>query len=228
MTDLPQLARDLDYVKTNIGTTAQDHPGYYEAADRVLEYAGDQIANRIADGAPKPVPRTFAPGTIGADQPTEEQRKAWQAGATLGEVDAMGSAPAVTDEQRAAVKWLTQQADPKNNGHAPSPEMAQAILAALPSELTNPQPALPTEPGPYLSSHNVVVELRDGEWSMQGHRQSIEEVSEYAPLRPLVPERPQITREQIADHLAACSELPRLSNLDMADSILALVNGADQ
>lgn len=150
---------------------------------------------------------------------------------TLIEESTPEPAPAVTDEQRAAVDNLTEWADER--GDSVLANDWRVVRALLPSELTNPQPVLPTEPGHYLDKDGDAWRVYpDGVWlalwSVDPEERQDASPEGYAPFTRLVPERPQITREQIADHLAACSELPRLSNLDMADSILALVYGADQ
>ena len=149
----------------------------------------------------------------------------------------------ISDEQRAA--WLRLSNDPslKDLMHEPGATIesdAALIAPLLPSELTNPQPELPTEPGTSiyggtdqprtlfrmigLPNHRPWIDAWGQRYNDAEARELMGEWDETPPTC----DRPQITREQVADHLAACSELPHLSNLDMADSILALVNGTDR
>lgn len=131
------------------------------------------------------------------------------------------NAPTPTADQIAAFQRLD-----KILGNADQPfgdENWALVRKCFPDTLTNPQPALPTEPGAFLDRYNHAVQLdEEGRWWYGAENY---DPSGAGPFTRLVPERPQVTREQIADHLAACSELPRLSNMDMADSLLDLVYG---
>jgi hypothetical protein len=85
------------------------------------------------------------------------------------------------------------------------------VLSLLPDALTNPQPALPTEPGVYSlpatnqahlgNWHTDGIELHylnaDGNWSDVGWGNVRE--NEKRPFTRLVPERPQPTSEEIRE-----------------------------
>jgi hypothetical protein len=134
----------------------------------------------------------------------------------------------ITNEQRAA--WLRLSDAPGATDKPGATVKSDAALVAplLPSELTNPQPALPTEPDYYISDElSTVCMLRHtGEWLRFGdgkpaHR---EFVLDSAPFTRLVPERPQITREQVQTLVTQWYD--HGSNGRLADGILALVNGS--
>jgi len=100
----------------------------------------------------------------------------------------------ITDEQRAAVEWLRKQ-------RIFTPH-AKPLLAALPDALTNPQPALPTEPGAYHDARGtlMIIDLR-GNWRGT-YGDIINPELCPAPFTRLVPERPQVTREQVSRAIA--------------------------
>lgn len=146
-------------------------------------------------------------------------------------------APPITDEQRAAVEWLQRAADPAVwDGGRPylTADRARVILAALPSELTNPQPALPTEPGLYESESQPGLAwtlIATGQWwrPYTDYEAPSDVVNAAAPFTRLVPERPQITREQVAEALRVARIAAGDPRHSFADTVhAALVNGADQ
>lgn len=133
---------------------------------------------------------------------------------------------AVTPEQHAAWDLLTSHLAPEN---------AAIIAPLLPPELTNPQPVLPTEPGWYLapvesspSGVTAIELLRTGEWvdSTDSQYLRVSWVASHMPLIRLVPERPQITPEQIETACRANRADPPNSLATL--SILSLVNGTDR
>lgn len=121
----------------------------------------------------------------------------------------------ITDEQRAAIEWLQRCAD--FNSKAPAHGHARVLLATLPDALTNPQPALPTEPGWYLDSEGDVWRLKVDQWwrIFDGEPYA----AAFAPFTRLVPERPQVTGPQVR----ACVR----GNLLFAEETQALVNLAN-
>lgn len=121
-----------------------------------------------------------------------------------------------TPEQIAAVEWLRLKSDATS---LPGSTHARVILDSLDPALTTPQPALPTEPGFYLTPNKSVITLDDeGDWTW-GDGDLVYNPAALMPLRRLVPERPPITREQIVE---------LLRKRGAADYILALVNGTDR
>lgn len=128
----------------------------------------------------------------------------------------------ITNEQRRAYESLS---DPKRLFTASE---IGVLAPLLPSELTNPQPALPTEPGRYADKWRDEGWLfhASGNWSLDG--EPVDEVfaRSCAPFARLVPERPEITLEQITE--AWTFPGPYASNTDRLRRILALVNGSDQ
>lgn len=169
---------------------------------------------------------------------------------TIVEVPVPAPSPAVTDEQRAAVEWL-QTVSARGKlivADSSLDAYADTILALLSSELTNPQPELPTEPGWYTCDEPGAYsgqpwELRaDGTWWVsQGQHH---DAQRFAPFTRLVPERPQITREQIratvgplVTNVMNYPEEVRSHMLSrdfsgliymVTDALDALVNGADK
>jgi hypothetical protein len=104
----------------------------------------------------------------------------------------------ITDEQRAAAQWLRRIMNIQLERHA------GILFDLLPSELTNPQPALPTEPGLYVGPDGV----RGHVWRVEGRSlgafseaERDEATPADGPFTRLVPERPQITREQVTEAL---------------------------
>jgi hypothetical protein len=126
----------------------------------------------------------------------------------------------ITDEQRRAYESLS---DPKR----PFTASEIAILAPLlPSELTNPQPELPTEPGRYVDrtgNDDWLLHEADG-WFHEGNHVVPTQARPFAPFRRLVPERPQVTVEQVA----AVYDAHYHPSEEAVDALFALVNGADQ
>lgn len=127
----------------------------------------------------------------------------------------------ITDEQRAAWEEVKDQAY----------DVAELLAPLLPSDLTNPQPVLPTEPGHYQDEegrhwlHQVVHGPGDerfiDQWLDWNGKNGAPPTGK---LTRLVPERTEITREQVEGVIADQFRLPawRMS------ALLALVNGADQ
>jgi hypothetical protein len=92
-------------------------------------------------------------------------------------------------------------------GKAPvKQEWLETILAALPEEVTNPKPEMPTEPGWYLGYDKVTqrqfpVEMsEDGviHFNHSGNRLlAIANPERFAPFTRLVPEKPPVTAEEV-------------------------------
>ena len=121
----------------------------------------------------------------------------------------------VTEKQIGAVKLLTH---PRVYYSMTMEEQdaLKVVLGMLPESVKNPQPALPTEPGPYEQEDGFVVILgKAGAWWRSGKI-----VVPTLPLHRLVPERPQVTRQELIDLL---SSTINLSNGYRADQILALL-----
>lgn len=130
----------------------------------------------------------------------------------------------VTPEQHAAWNLITSHLAPEN---------AAIIAPLLPTELTNPQPELPAEPGWYLAtsqqspSGKVAIELLGtGQWADNTDSQYLQPswVAEHGPLTRLVPERPPIRREQVLELAIQYAENKFLYE-SFVDRVLALVNG---
>jgi hypothetical protein len=105
----------------------------------------------------------------------------------------------LTDQQRDAVEWL--KVFVHGGALPPSATYAQVLLEALPDALTNPQPAMPTEPGIYSDRLGQAWQLGlEQDWSLAGQEKT--ETAEGArlngPFRRLAPERRQITLLEIA------------------------------
>lgn len=125
----------------------------------------------------------------------------------------------ITDEQRAAWGRLSARVGAAIKPGVTVEQDAALIATLLPSELTNPQPVLPTEPGVYVDAHGNVVIHKTTRWRCDGAY--VQPGSLPLPLTRLVPERPQITREQVEAPLDD-------DDLDWAgtvDALLAIANG---
>lgn len=101
----------------------------------------------------------------------------------------------ITDVQREAIRWL------REHETGPYPEQrrfAIALLDSLPEALTNPQPALPTEPGAYHDARGtlMIIDLR-GNWRGT-YGDIINPELCPAPFTRLIPERPPVTLLEIA------------------------------
>jgi hypothetical protein len=135
----------------------------------------------------------------------------------------------ITDEQRAAVEWLREQADPATwKLLSPTPAMARCILGALPSDLTNPQPVPPTEPGAYHDATERLITIDPrGVWrNVYGN--AINPNICPAPFTRLVPEYSLVEARNIADVLAA-NGLPGTTPLSsVVKQILILLTGTDR
>lgn len=145
----------------------------------------------------------------------------------------------ITDEQRAAWQRIEQ-----DMGEVENPEVDRAdwalIAPLLPSNLTNPQPVMPTEPGIYASSDGMAWALiEDVGWTRAGSEGvlHVESARSAAPFTRLVPERPQITREQgeVAAHALWGSERTDVKDEarlftrnDLVGLAAALVDGDDR
>lgn len=156
----------------------------------------------------------------------------------------------ITNEQRAAVDWLLGVA---LGGYSPAEvDHAAALLAALPSELTNPQPVLPTEPGAYHDARGTltIIDPR-GKWHGT-YGDIINPDLCPGPFTRLVPERPQIDQAALYREAVSVARLEMKSygpvttgvpeslwdeTSDMPESVArkvsqvylsALVNGADR
>jgi hypothetical protein len=144
----------------------------------------------------------------------------------------------VTDEQRAA--WRRVRGNP-----VPGSEWERAVellAPLLPSNLTDPQPALPTEAGWYADPDDNALRL-DGDGTWWAGEDTCDPTG-FGPFRRLVVEREPITREQIRAKvgpvLTNAMNYPEeisskilgrdLSSLiaKVTDALDALVNGADQ
>jgi hypothetical protein len=128
----------------------------------------------------------------------------------------------ITDEQRAAWQRIEQ-----GMGEVENPEVDRAdwslIAPLLPSELTNPQPVLPTEPGTVLredETGNVWCRKLTHWVSVDGGNAEPE-----APFTRLVPERPQITREQV---IAVFDSYGDNYDVETVNDLVELANGTDR
>jgi hypothetical protein len=127
----------------------------------------------------------------------------------------------VTDEQRAAwQRVIGKPVLPIPEGTTLESDLA-LLAPLLPSELTNPQPELPTEPGAYHDARGTltVIDPR-GKWHGT-YGDLINPDICPGPFTRLVPERPQVTVEQVVEIM---------NNLDegwtaSAEKVVALVNG---
>lgn len=120
----------------------------------------------------------------------------------------------ITDEQRAA--WLEIKTY--------YPKIWEQMAPLLPDALTNPQPALPSEHGRYVDKLNRLWTLDDDGWRFQNRElHETERVQRYGPFTRLVPERPQVTREQL--NRACLAEEVAAVNFRQARAILNFVNG---
>lgn len=131
----------------------------------------------------------------------------------------------ITDEQREAWAALTDY----------YPSAAQKVAPLLPSDLTDPQPVLPTEPGTTiyggtdqprtlfrqfgLSAHRPWVDA----WSQRYTDEEARELMGEWDVTPPVPTRTQITGEEAIEALGR-----RWLHPDLVNSIVALVNGTDR
>jgi len=112
------------------------------------------------------------------------------------------------------------------------PESAKLLAPLLPSELTDPRPALPTEPGHYLDKDGDAWRVYpDGVWlalwSVDPEERQDTSPEDYGPFTRLVPERPQITREQVGPILREW-HAGLIADGEAADQLAALLNGADE
>ena len=116
----------------------------------------------------------------------------------------------ITDEQRAAWQRLSNRPGANQKPGATVEADAALIEPLLPSELTNPHPVLPTEPGTTIyggcDQPRTMFRLDYGSsprhWIDQyGERRTDAEardlMGEWEETPPSVPERPEITREQV-------------------------------
>jgi hypothetical protein len=138
----------------------------------------------------------------------------------------------VTPEQRAAVEWLRRTADDRSLRLELPPEVAHArsILSALPASLTDPVPALPTEPGVYTVDPTSVDAwiyrlYEDGQWMYEATRKQVSKHDLPIRLTRLVPERPQITIDEL--HATVRAVGGSLSAVT-AHAIMQLVNGTER
>jgi hypothetical protein len=126
----------------------------------------------------------------------------------------------ITDEQRDAWLWLQTNA----------PGNSEVIAPLLPSDLTNPQPVLPTEPGVYEDKDGDI--WRKWDKQSEGMDRLVDGFTpsgnpnawRYAPFTRLVPGRPQIAQYQVEGTLRASG----VSYESQARAILDLVNGTDR
>jgi hypothetical protein len=132
----------------------------------------------------------------------------------------------VTDEQIGAVKLLTH---PRVYYSMTMEEQdaLKVVLGMLPESVKNLQPVLPTEPGWYqgfdkVARSQVTIRLADnGNWGYGISGSTLLANPErFAPFTRLVPERPQVTRDQIAALIMGHENVH-----DAISAILALVNG---
>jgi hypothetical protein len=97
-----------------------------------------------------------------------------------------------------AVTWLRANAEV---GKFETPRHARAILAALPEEVTNPKPELPTADGRYADREKddrwTIVK---GVWLYDGRPPRGElDPANFAPFVRVVPEKPPVTAKDILD-----------------------------
>jgi hypothetical protein len=133
-------------------------------------------------------------------------------------------APAVTDEQRAA--WLRLSNSPDAPAHLGWVEADAALIAPLlPSELTNPQPVLPDALWTAWSDTNGDLWVVDGVGKLYCPSDRGMRAEDYAPFRPLLPERPKIGRQQVEAAVEASLDVYAPNAEAIIDAVLALVNG---
>jgi hypothetical protein len=111
----------------------------------------------------------------------------------------------VTPELTGAVKWLRANV---TDGKFNTPQFAAAILAALPEEVTNPKPELPTTDDRYVTAAGSLVTLVQGHWYWGLSDVLIEHPHELAPLTRLVPEKPPVTAQELKDIWQESREWP--------------------
>lgn len=132
----------------------------------------------------------------------------------------------ITDEQRAAYLEVVSE--------SPTFAVAWSLIAPLlPSELTNSQPVLPTEPGVYEDKYGDI--WRKWDKQSDGMDRLVDGVTpngnpnapDYAPFTRLVQERPGVDREKLIAVLYGLDGRDYALTEDgrYADAILALVNG---
>lgn len=132
----------------------------------------------------------------------------------------------ITNEHRAAWKRIEKEsALILGTKTLIDPYDLALLTTLLPSELTNPRPVLPTEPGTYIDAGGALVSLDADGWHHAGTWIGPEMLT--LPLTRLVPERPQITREQISRALDPHG-VSIWSDRLQVDAVLALVNGTDR
>jgi hypothetical protein len=127
----------------------------------------------------------------------------------------------ITDEQRSAWEEVLSA----------RPMSANALAPFLPSELVNPQPVLPNEPGAYRDAHGLITILDPrGRWhGTYGDLINPDICAQ--PFTRLVPERSQITRERVSRAVADVAQqfgLPVHTASYISALTSALVNGTDR
>lgn len=99
------------------------------------------------------------------------------------------------------------------------------LFPLLPESLTNPQPTLPTEPGWYASGQEPMVAIfldeADMKWWCGADEWNVPDAALHMPLTRLVPERPQVTKEQAQ----AVVNGDWRDGVELAKRIQALANG---
>jgi hypothetical protein len=115
--------------------------------------------------------------------------------------------PELIEAIQAAQARLLRWPNPDN--YSENMKVVAAILAALPEEVTNPKPKLPTETGWYLDRRERPWRLAsDGSWWLGGDRLfEGTRVHEHAPFTRLVSEKPPVTVEEVREAVSAAAEL---------------------
>jgi hypothetical protein len=129
----------------------------------------------------------------------------------------------VTDELIEAAKEVSVDLDRGGEVTSTPSKYIAAILAALPEELTNPKPELPSEPGWYMGTglyspvsvdESGLLSWSDGDELAQPER--------YVPFTRLVPEKPPVTADELRKVVRAAEELRNFHNYQ---TIADYVNG---
>jgi len=121
-----------------------------------------------------------------------------------------------------ALEWLRREG--RTGGHHPDSKAARTILAALPEDVTNPKPELPTEDGWYTSGgYYPPIKLEKGTWLwsngvVEDHPENL------LPLTRLVPEGPPLLPDNLLRTIEDNWTHPEGTH-NMAAVIAAYVNG---
>jgi hypothetical protein len=123
----------------------------------------------------------------------------------------------------AAISWLKEVG---RTGNRLDSQYCELILAALPEEVTNPKPELPSRPGCYSDRAGLTwVHDQTGYWYKFGNLQNrieLDDVQTFAPFTRLVPEKPPVTPAELRDVVARVNKY----GPDSFNALADYVNGA--